>query len=281
MAYSDSHAHLVDYRPEQLEKVFELMRIKQVEFALGVGVNLDSSEGTIRLAQSHEQVQAGVGIHPWFAEKLTDVTRQRFSELARSKYVKALGEIGLDYEPPIVAKKPPDVALLSKGIPDRQFPENMPPLPARPASKKVQQELLWFELSVALENRLPVNVHCHGGAHDDMMKILRKAVNSGLTGIAHGFGGSAAELRDWLDLGFYIALGNMGVTVREMPSLSAIIRDIPLNRLVTETDANPMMSPNGPIDVIRVAQKIEDIKGAPVEDIGNIATANLKHLLKL
>ena len=96
MVYSDSHAHLVDYGPEQLERVLELMRIKQVAFALGVGVDLDSSEGTIRLAQSYQQIKAAVGIHPWFAEKLTDVARQRFRELARSKYVKALGEIGLD-----------------------------------------------------------------------------------------------------------------------------------------------------------------------------------------
>jgi TatD DNase family protein len=275
MAYSDSHAHLVDYGPEQLEKVLELMRTKHVEFALGVGVNLDSSEGTIKLAETYNEIKAAVGIHPWFAEKLTEATRRRFRELAKSKYVKALGEIGLDYEPPLAGGEPP------AGMPDMQFPENMPPLPAKPASKGVQQELLVFELSVALENKLPVNVHCRGGAHEDMMRILRKAVNSGLTGIAHGFVGTLAELHDWLDLDFYVALSDIEMMAGEGLPLEVLAREIPLDRMVMETDANPMMSPNGPTDVIPVVQKIASIRGSTAAEIGNITTENLKRLLKL
>jgi TatD DNase family protein len=268
---------MVDYSPEQLEKVLELMEAKQVELVLGVGVDLDSAEGTVRLAQSYDRIKAAVGIHPWFAEKSTDETRRRFRELAGSKYVKALGEIGLDYEPPMIGGSEPRA-----GMPDMQFPDNMPQLPARPASREVQQELLRFELSVALEKRLPVNVHCQGGAHADMMVILREAASSGLTGIAHSFEGTPAELRDWLDLGFYIALGNKGVTFEEMPALEAIVRQIPLDRLLTETDANPMHSPvNGPTDVVPVVQKIAVIRGDKAENIGNATTENLKHLLKL
>ncbi len=276
MAYSDSHAHLVDYGPEQLEKVLELMRTKNVEFAVGVGVNLGSSEGTIKLAETYNEIKAAVGIHPWFAEKLTDATRRRFRELAKSKYVKALGEIGLDYEPPLAGDEPPE------GMPDMPFPENMPPLPAKPASKEVQQELLLFELSVALENKLPVNVHCRGGAHEDMMRILRRAADSGLTGIAHGFIGTFAELLNWLDLGFYIALSDTEMMAEQGIPLEVIVREVPLGRMVTETDANPMMSPvNGPVDVIPVVQKIASIRGSTAEEIGNITTENLKRILKI
>lgn len=275
MGYSDSHAHLVDYSSEQLKKIVELMRKKQVALALAVGVNLDSSEGTIKLAETYSEIKAAVGIHPWFAVKLNDEMRTRLKKLAGSQYVKALGEIGLDYEPPLAGNEPPE------GMPDMPFPENMPPLPAKPASKEVQQELLVFELSVALENRLPVNVHCRGGAHEDMMRILRKAVNSGLTGIAHGFVGTLAELRDWLDLGFYIALSNIEMMAGEGLPLEVLAREIPLDRMVTETDANPMMSPNGPTDVIPVVQKIASIRGSTAEEIGNITTENLKRVLKL
>ncbi len=275
MAYSDSHAHLVDYGLEQLERVLELMRTRHVEFALAVGVNLDSSEGTIKLAETYNEIKAAVGIHPWFAEKLTEATRRRFRELASSKYVKALGEIGLDYEPPLAGNGPPE------GMPDMQFPENMPVLPAKPASKEVQQELLVFELSVAMENRLPVNVHCRGGAHEDMMNILREPVDSGLTGIAHGFVGTPAELRDWLDLGFYIALSNIEMMAEEGLPLEVLAREVPLDHMVTETDANPMMSPNGPTDVIPVVQKIASIRGSTAEEIGNMTTENLKRLLQL
>ncbi len=276
MAYSDSHAHLVDYAPEQLEKVIALMRKKQVALALAVGVNLDSSEGTIKLAETYNEIKAAVGIHPWFAEKLTDAARRRFRELAGSKYVSALGEIGLDYEPPLAGDKAPE------GMPDMPFPENMPPLPVKPASGEVQQELLVFELSVARENKLPVNVHCLGGAHRDMMEILRKEIGWGLTGIAHSFEGDLNMLRDWLDLGFCIAFGTKQVILEPLAGLKNIVRATPLDRLVVETDANPMMSPeNGPVDVIPIVEKIAAIRGTTADEIGQATTANLKRVLKV
>jgi TatD DNase family protein len=270
MVYSDSHAHLIDYSPEQLKKVLALMRKKQVEFALAVGVNLDSSEGTIKLAETYHEIKAAVGIHPWFASKLDADMRKRFEKLASSKYVRALGEIGLDYAPPTGKQPggpPPD-------MPKMEFPDKMPPLPKTPPSPEVQKEVFNFEVSIAKKYGLPLNIHCMGGAHQDMMKILN--ANPGLRGIAHGFNGDLKMLKDWLDLGFYIAPALMNLT----PELEEVIRAIPLDKLVTETDANPMLSPDGPADVIQAAQKIADIRGVPVEEIGNMATANLKRLLK-
>ena len=75
------------------------------------------------------------------------------------------------------------------------------------------------------------------------MGILRQETCSGLGGVAHGFLGNRKELKDWLDLGFYIAVGvgalGLGMAPMAMPSLSeAVVRAIPDDRLLTETDAS-------------------------------------------
>ena len=64
MTYSDSHCHLDTYSSEQLAEVLEQTREKQVDIMMSVGMDLASSEATIDLAQSHDEVVAAVGIHP-------------------------------------------------------------------------------------------------------------------------------------------------------------------------------------------------------------------------
>ena len=275
MGYSDSHAHMADYDPEMLGNILELMREKDVELVLNVGVNLDIAEKTIEIAARHENIIATVGIHPWFAEPLTDVVEKHFSELASSKYVKALGEIGLDYDPPVTP--PPGIEAH-----DAEAPTGMPKLPDIPPTPEVQKELLMFELSQAIEYGLPVNIHCRAGAHKDMIDIISGQAKSGLTGIAHDFEGGMQGVNQWLDLGFYIALGPHNLTVEPIPDLNDVVRAIPLDRLVTQTDANPMMNPeNGPVDVIEVVRIIAEIRNMSPDEIGRITTDNLRRVLKL
>lgn len=277
MVYSDSHAHLIDYSPDQLKKIIELMRKEQVELALAVGVNLDSSEGNFELAEAHSEIKAAIGIHPWFASRLDGYMRERFEKLASSKLTTAIGEVGLDYEPPVMgvpAGNPP-----GGPPPDIKFPDKMPPLPKTPASPEIQKGMFTFEVTIALKYGLPLNIHCLHGANQDMMEILR--ANPGLTGIAHGFEGDSKTLRDWLELGFYIAFGTKNVITEPMPDLENIVRATPLDRMVVETDANPMHSPDGPLGVIPICRKIAEIKGMTTEEIGQATTDNLKRVLKL
>jgi TatD DNase family protein len=279
MGYSDSHAHMVDYSPEQVRSIVELMRKKKVELVLSVGVNFESSEGTVKLAEKYKTIKAAIGFHPWFAAALPPEIKKRFDELASSKYVLAIGEIGLDYKPPVSGSPPTSSGDKSmQGAPEMKFPVNMPPLPKTPPTHEVQKEVFNFAVSLAKKHGLPVNVHCRGDAHRDMMQIIRQF--SGLTGIVHSFEIDLSILRDWLDLGFYITAGMM-VVKEPGASIEEIVRAIPIERIVTETDANPMMSPDtGPVDVIEVVQKIAEIKGTPAEVVGNAATANLKRVLK-
>ena len=146
MTYSDSHCHLDGYEPERLATVLDQARSKQVDIIVSMGMDLESSAATIGLAGSHPEVLAAVGIHPWNAVPPTRELCTRLRELAGAEGVVALGEIGLDYA-------------------------------RSPETKEAQKELLTYELSLARQLGLPVNIHCRE-AHEDMMEILRGDIDS-------------------------------------------------------------------------------------------------------
>ena len=250
MIYSDCHCHLETYGPEQLAQVLEQAREKHVDIIVSMGSNLESSAETVRLAQAYEGVLAAVGIHPWWPVPPTDEIWTRLHELTRRERVVAIGEIGLDYV-------------------------------QNPQTKELQKEVFIFQLSLARETGLPVNIHCRE-AHQDMMNILRKEMASDLRGIIHGFSGDMTTLKDWLDLGFYVSIGVRGFIIDEIASLPAVIRELPSDRLLIETDSLAFIEQSrGPVDVLSVVHKLASIRGATIEDIANTTTANLKRLLKL
>lgn len=246
--FSDSHCHMDGFESEeQLAQVLLRAATSKVDIIVTMGMSLESSQQAIVLADSHEQILAAVGIHPWNAVAPTDELCNRLEELAGTEGVVALGEVGLDY-----ARNPQTAAE--------------------------QRELLKYELSLACEKGLPVNLHCRE-AHADMMDLLRREVSAGLTGNVHGFSGDSNALKDWLDLGFYVAVGR--AVLRDVPELEAAVREIPSDRLLTETDSSPRGQSAGPAEVVSVAEKVAALRGVTTEEIGATATANLKRLLRL
>lgn len=249
MVFSDSHCHLVSYQPEMQKKVLEQARSRGVDIIVSLGETLPASEETISLAQSNPGVLAGVGIHPWNAVPLTDEIRRHFNRLVARDRVVVIGEIGLDYA-------------------------------RNPQTKEIQKELLKYQLALARERGLPVNIHCRE-AHRDMLDILSKETDSGLKGIIHGFTGDVTILKDWLALGLHISIGRRGVIIDADPALQAAIVEIPRERLLTETDATGSGQSAGPADVVLVVEKLASLRGTTTEDIATTATGNLKRLLNL
>jgi TatD DNase family protein len=247
--YSDCHCHLDSYQPEAIEQIIKQSRVKHVEVIISMGMDLEGSIKTTNLARTYPEVKAAVGIHPWNAIKLTNDLKISLKELAKREYVKAVGEIGLDYV-------------------------------RNPETKEIQKELFQYEVNLAQELELPVNIHCKE-AHQDMMNILRKERGSGLKGIIHGFSGDTTTLHDWLNLGFYVSIGLKGFVTDVKTTLQEIVREIPLDKLLTETDSSKWRSSLGPLDVILVVEKLASITQIGVEQLANTSTSNLKHLLKL
>jgi len=219
-----------------------------IEIMVAVGMSLDSSEECIKLAKAHKQIIAAAGIHPWNAVSLTEDIENRFRTIVKQDEVLMLAEIGLDFG---------------------RFPE----------TKDIQKELLEFELSIAIENRLPVNIHCRD-AHKEMMSILSSKISGGLRGIIHNFVGDMDMLKDWLDAGFDIAIGG-AFLVSDLPALEKAIPYIPAARLVTETDATSRPQSANPADVTKVVEKLATIRGVTARETGNRATENLKTLLNI
>jgi TatD DNase family protein len=251
MSFSDCHCHLETYQPELLAQVLKEARKKHVDIMVSVGSSLESSAKTVELAQSCEGVVAAVGIHPWWPVEPDNDIRRQLGALAKKKHVVAIGEIGLDYA-------------------------------QNPQTKGIQREVFIYQLSLARETGLPVNIHCIE-AHNDMMDILHNETCSGLKGVIHAFSGNLVELKDWLDLGFYVSFGVRGFVTNEAASLEAVARETPSDRLLTETDSLslPNQQLGEPADVVLVVQKLAYIRGANVEDIASATSVNLKRLLKL
>ena len=251
--FSDFHSHLDDYTPDKLKEVLDKASTEKVEIILGNGTTLDTSQQTINIAQHHQGVFAAVGIHPWQAIPPTKEVLKKLGEMAKQKGVAAIGEIGLDYA-------------------------------RSPDTKEIQKDLFRQQVNLARELNLPMNIHCKE-AQQDMMDILKQMGGSRLRGAAHGFSGDKATLMDWLNLGFYISIGPRCFTRTYTPAFGEAVKHIPLDRLLIETDSSGKSLVSGemvgPASVIVVAEKLAEILGKTTEEIGNIATANIKRLLSI
>jgi len=245
MNYSDSHCHLDRCPPHLLSETINDAAFLGINLIITMAMDITSAATTIRIAETYPNVKAAVGIHPWNAVPPTGETLKVLSAYLQNGEVVALGEIGLDYQ-------------------------------RSQQSQAVQRELLLAELKLAQEVDLPVNLHCRG-AHQDMVNILRQEI--GIRGIIHGFSGNENDLEDWLGLGFFISIGRRGFVTDEIPWLVNVIKKIPLERLLTETDATG--SPSTPADVLSVVNKLAELYGISSERIAAKATENLKQVLRL
>jgi TatD DNase family protein len=247
--YSDSHIHLASYPADGVLALVQRAITAGMTLLMTWGEDLASSATGGDYAAGYEVVYAGAGIHPWNAVNPTDEIKRRFEATARRHKVVAIGEIGLDWA-------------------------------HNPSNRETQQECMRYQVAYALKNGLSVDVHVRE-SHEEVMAILRPAVKAGLRGIAHGFTGSPTQLKDWLALDFYISIGVRGLVTGELPGMAELIRLIPSDRLLCETDNSDTPEHPGLTGAISVAEKIAQLKNSRPEDIGAGTTANLKRLLKI
>ena len=146
-----------------------------------------------------------------------------------------------------------------------------------------QEQLDAFETQLrwAKQLGLPLSIHCRN-AFNFMVRILDKYQDGSLKGVMHCFTGTDDEAKAYLDLGFHLGLG--GVTTYKSCGVKDYLHNIPLDRIVLETDA-PYLSPvphrgqrNEPAFMVDTAKKIAEIYEMPVEKIAEITTRNAKKL---
>lgn len=252
----DTHAHLSDKQFDRdLEDV--ITRAKEtfgVSRILNIGYNRETIATCLQLAETYDFIYAAVGWHPHDAEAMEDGDIEWLERLATHRKVVALGEMGLDYY--------------------RDY-----------APRDVQADVFRRQIALAKSVRLPVVIH-NREATDDVIRILREEKAEDVGGVMHCFSGDWETAKQCLDLGFYIGIGGP-VTFKKSEQLREVVRRLPLDRLVVETDC-PYLAPeprrgrrNETGYVRYVAEKIADIRGLSVEQLAAVTTENACRLFKL
>ena len=253
MELIDSHSHIYGKEfaqdfPEMLERA----TAAGVGTIIAVGADLESSREAFRLADAYDRIYCSVGIHPHDADRVTEPCYQLVRELAQgSSKVVAIGEVGLDF------------------YRDRS---------ARPA----QEEVFRRFIRLARELKLPLIIHDRD-AHDRIVAIMREEGAAEVGGVLHCFSGDLQMARDVIEMGFRISIPGT-VTYASNEALREVVRGVKIEQLMVETDA-PYLSPvphrgkrNEPAFVRFAAERIAQLKGLSLEDVGRITSFNARRL---
>lgn len=211
---------------------------------LSVGVDEASSAAAVRLAARSRGIMAAVGLHPalvWGHELQT--TMAHFRELAQSPGVAAIGEVGLDAT----------------------------------AEAPLELQERFFAVFLALAEELDLAVVLHVvGAHQRAQAML--AAHRTRRAVVHYFQGDATLGDSYLALGCFISVGKP-VTRPDQQALREAVRGIPLERMLLETDAYPLLGrTTEPRDIVTVCEAVAELKGTSWAAVAEATTANYRHL---
>ncbi len=246
----DSHCHLdfPDFE-DDLDGVLERARTAGIDWMLTIGTKVSRFDRVLAIADSRDNVFCSVGIHPHEAANEPEITTEHLVRMAaRHPKIVAVGETGLDF-----------------------FYEHSP--------RDAQEHVFRTHITAAREANLPVIVHTRD-ADPETIAILRDEQEKGaFTGVIHCFSSGRAMAEAAIDMGMYVSLSGI-VTFKRADELRAIVRDLPLDRLLVETDA-PYLAPvpkrgktNEPAFTAYTAACVAEVKGVSAEELAERTTEN-------
>ncbi|TLX52532.1 metal-dependent hydrolase [Pseudoalteromonas ruthenica] len=249
----DSHCHLdkldFDKLDTDLDGVLQQARERDVEHFLCVNVTLDKFPQMLETITPYSDVSASCGVHPLDQKDALNIDQLR--QLAASDKVVAVGETGLDYY-------------------------------YSAETKPVQLESFVGHIDVANELDKPLIIHTRD-AREDTINLMREHHAERCGGVLHCFTEDYDMAKKAMDLGFYISISGI-VTFRNAEQLRDVVKQIPLDRLLIETDS-PYLAPvphrgktNQPAYVQDVAYFIAELKGISYEELATATTDNFYRL---
>ena len=271
----ETHGHYDDTQfDEDREQLIAEFLEKDIDKVMNVGADMQSSRNSVELAAKYPHFYAAVGVHPSEVGELmsqmdtlskglesylsglteTDIQELKSMVLDNPK-VRAIGEIGLDYH----------------------FDDD----PPRDVQKK------WFlrQLELAQELAMPIIIHSRDAA-SDTMEMLKRMDGGRNGGVIHCYSYSVEQAREYIKMGFHIGVGGV-VTFKNSRKLQEVVEDIPLEKIVLETDS-PYMAPvpfrgtrNSALNIPYIAEKIAEIKGVPVQKVYDQTYANALKMYKM
>jgi TatD DNase family protein len=251
----DSHAHLEmpDFRRD-LEEVIQRASESGVKYIFTVGTEKKDWKRAIEIAQSHPFIYTILGVHPHNAKEIDDQTYETLKVLCKNEKVRAFGEIGLD------------------------FYRNLSP-------REMQLDRFREQIALARELGHPIVIHDRE-AHQETLEVLKSEKAGDLGGIIHCFSGDYDMAKECIEMGFYISVPG-SITFKNAEPFREIVRKIPLESLLVETDA-PFLTPipfrgkrNEPGYVRYTTEMVAQIKKVSFEKVAEATTANAFRVFRL
>ncbi|HEY0923459.1 YchF/TatD family DNA exonuclease [Rheinheimera pacifica] len=254
--FVDSHCHLDRLELEKLglslEQVIAAAQAKQVQHMLCVCVSLAEFEQMSSLVAKYPMVSVSCGEHPLHQHDQVDTAL--LLQNCSLEHVVAVGETGLDYF-------------------------------YSPDSKLSQQAAFVSHIQVANQVNKPLIIHTRD-AREDTLALMRSHQADNAGGVLHCFTENWDMAKAALDLGFYISISGI-MTFRNADELRDVVKKLPLDRLLIETDS-PYLAPvpfrgktNQPAYVTAVAEAIAHVKGVSLQYLAQATTENFYNLFKL
>ena len=250
----DSHAHINDEKLRDIrEEIISSLNSFGIEKMVEIGFDYESSREAVELANSHKEVYAAVGIHPHDAKNRENAHYDYFRSVAENPKVVAIGEIGLDYFYDL-------------------------------SERDVQQQVFREQIELAEEVKLPIAIHMRDAFKDvkDILTDMKSHLSNGV--LIHCYTGSAEFVKELNAFDCFYALG--GAITFKNAKKEDVIRTIPLDRLLIETDS-PYLTPvpyrgkpNEPKYVNLVLDKLVEVLGMDRDELGSITRENTLNIFK-
>jgi len=257
--FIDSHAHIdgTEFDADR-EDVIERAHAAGISLILNVGTGDPHSgafERAVELGKAHDNIYTAIGTHPHDARLYDDAAEEKIKNLINSDHVIAWGEIGLDFHY-----------------------DNSP--------RDVQIEVFKRQLRAARDCDLPVVIHTREAEAETIEILKNEYEDAQRRGVFHCFSGSRELAQRAIEIGFMISFSGI-VTFKKADELRAVAKQVPLDRLLIETDC-PYLTPipyrgkrNEPAYVVEVARCLATLHEMNIEDMARITTENFNRFFGL
>ena len=245
--FIDTHCHLSKEDYDDIDKVIEEDKEADVDKIVVSGCSRESIEEVMSFKDKYDMVYVTIGYHPEYADSVSEKDLDYLKSLLGEKKVIGIGEIGLDYH-------------YTKDNKDKQ---------------------IWLfeeQLKIAESFNLPVVIHSRDATQDTINTLKKYKVK----GIIHCFSGSLETAKIYISMGFLLGIG--GVVTFKNSKLKDVVKEIPLESIVLETDS-PYLAPvpfRGKVNSSKyleyIAKFIAEVKNISVEELAEITSKNASSL---
>ncbi len=242
--FTDTHCHIYQEYYEDIDGIINLAHLNNVDRFINNGCDKKSNKEVLELCHKYKNMYGALGIHPENVLEYTLDDIKFIEDNIRDSKIIAIGEIGLDYH----------------------YTKD---------NKNEQIKLLETQLSLAEKYNLPVIIHSREATQDTLNTLKKFSV----TGVIHSFSGSYEVAQEYIKMGYL--LGVNGVITFKNANLKDVIKKLPLNSIVLETDS-PYLTPepfrgsqNNPSHILDIANFVKDLFNISLDELSKITNSNI------